>query len=100
MWDPAPAPNDAEWQESCAKAEAAQYPDMPKGFIKVKKMVDALLEDPMSTFATSATCTIHNKPCPIPRAEEALQCICRDTNKKMADDAFTKKEKTAVRKSM
>ena len=51
--------------------DSAHYADMPKGFAKVKEMVDALLAEPMATFATSAKCTIHNRPCPIHGAKDA-----------------------------
>ena len=66
------AANDADWKEWCATMDAAQYPDMPKGFPKVKEMVDALLVDALATFATSAKCTIHpDRKCPIHGAAEA-----------------------------
>ena len=74
--------------------DSAHYADMPKGFPKVKEMVDALLADPLSTFATSATCNIHRDRCSIPKAEDAMQRMCGDNAN------ITEKEKTAVRKSM
>ena len=54
---------------------------MPKGFPKVKEMVDALLADPLATFATSAKCTIHGTRCPIPKAADALSRIYAQVGK-------------------
>ena len=71
-WDHhTPAVNDVIWKDWCATEEALKYADMPKGFPKVKEMVDALLADPLATFATSAYCTKHKQICPIHGAADA-----------------------------